>query len=148
MQNDTNLRPNHSEVAAEVLDKEVIIIRLTDGIYYSMQGVGVLVWQLIETHNSVRDIVLAVTEHYQIEIDRVRKDLDELFAALLKERLVIVDGTLIKNVPNDFTKRSHIDTNYESPILNVYEDMNDLLALDPPTPGQQDLIFHTPADKD
>jgi hypothetical protein len=30
---------------------------------------------------------------------------------------------------------------YEKPRLNIYRDMGNLLALDPPTPGIDDLLF-------
>lgn len=135
----TNLQPNYAEVAAQILDNEVIIIRLGDGIYYSMEGVGVLVWQLIESNNSVDNIIHAVTRYYETDTDRVSKDINNLIESLLSERLVtIYEGTLTKASQNEPTVDHNLDTaSYETPTLNVYEDMNDLLALDPPAPGRQ-----------
>lgn len=138
MQNNKGLQPNYAETAAEVLDSEVIIIRLTDGMYYSMQGVGVCVWRLIEAKHDVDDIVRAVMERYGVELDRVKGDIDNLIESLLSERLIISDESSTKKVRAKIpTDRDLGALSYETPTLNVYEDMNDLLALDPPSPGRQ-----------
>lgn len=36
---------------------------------------------------------------------------------------------------------------YEAPVLNIYRDMGDLLALDPPTPGLDTFNWKDPRDK-
>jgi hypothetical protein len=36
---------------------------------------------------------------------------------------------------------------YEAPVLNIYRDMGDLLALDPPTPGLYDIAWKAPEDE-
>ena len=91
MQYETSLGLNHHEAAAQVLDNEVIIIRLVDGIYYSMQGVGVLVWNLVEKGGCIEDIVKTVVEHYEVDVKRARKDVTNLIDTLLKERIVVYD---------------------------------------------------------
>ena len=138
MPNETYLRPNDAEAAAQILDDEVIIIRLADGIYYSMQGVGVLVWRLIDAKRTVDEVIQVIAEHYGVDLDRVGRDIKNLVEGLQKERLIVlseepIDGAIRSNVVLDDLDGSH----YATPALNVYEDMNDLLALDPPSPGQQ-----------
>ncbi len=39
------LRPREEEVASKVIDGEAIIINLANGVYYSMDKVGALVWE-------------------------------------------------------------------------------------------------------
>lgn len=135
----TCLQPNHGEIAAEIIDNEVIMIRLTDGIYYSMEGVGVLVWRLLEAGGSIDDIVKEVIEVYEADVDQVSNDLTELFESLQRERLIVtgdraqaMNSQTALKTDGDFTP-----SQYQKPSLHVYEDMNDLLALDPPSPGQQ-----------
>ena len=36
---------------------------------------------------------------------------------------------------------------YESPLLNIYRDMGDLLALDPPMPGLAEMNWKEPEEK-
>ena len=54
------LRPNEAEVAAKVLDGEAIIINLSNGIYYSMDKVGGLIWEMIERGRSLQEIVESI----------------------------------------------------------------------------------------
>ena len=138
MRNESKLQLNQAEATAQILDNEVIIIRLTDGTYYSMEGVGVFIWRLVEGSNDIEEIVEAVTEHYGVDIALVRKDINNLVDMLLNERLVIYDEAAKKKTQTDLAPDHNIDgAKYQTPLLNVYEDMNDLLALDPPSPGQQ-----------
>ena len=36
---------------------------------------------------------------------------------------------------------------YEAPTLNIYRDMGDLLALDPPMPGLADMAWKDPEEE-
>jgi hypothetical protein len=43
-----HLRPHTEEVAAKGIDGEAILINLSNGIYYSLDNVGGLIWELID----------------------------------------------------------------------------------------------------
>jgi hypothetical protein len=132
------LHPNHAEVAAEIIDDEVIIIRLTDGVYYSMEGVGVLVWRLLEAARSLDDIVQAISETYAVDADRAGDDAKELIESLKRERLVVAGvGAQTQTTGSGESHDRPAGLQYAKPALHVYEDMNDLLALDPPAPGHR-----------
>lgn len=53
--------PKSDQIAAKVMDGEAVIIDLATGVYYSMDGVGGLIWSLIEATQSMDDMVGAVT---------------------------------------------------------------------------------------
>ena len=48
---------NREEVVSKVIDGELIIIRLSDGTYYSMENVGTRVWELVERHHDLPAVV-------------------------------------------------------------------------------------------
>jgi hypothetical protein len=135
---DTRLRPNASEVAAKVMDGEAILINLSNGMYYNMEQVGGVIWESIEAGHSLREIVSAVTERYEVASERALADVERVAGELLREKLVIVsadaspsaaavNGAPVARLP------------YVLPRLNKYGDMADLLALDPPMPGLPDI---------
>jgi hypothetical protein len=128
------VQPNKEEVAAKVMDGEAILINLSNGVYYSMDKVGAAIWELIETGCSFEEMVAALSERYQVSAEQAQTDLERLVGELLDEKLFLdsTDGPLPKA-----ERPWRIDTKepYEQPQLNIYRDMGDLLALDPPTPG-------------
>ena len=129
----SRLRANHREVASKIIDGEAILIRLSDGTYYSMSGVGGAVWELIEEGESLASIIASVQSRSQAPGDQVETDIRRLAQDLLRERLIEVHedgGTTRPREPGESGTLV-----YEPPELNIYQDMKDLLALDPPAPG-------------
>lgn len=139
------LRPRGEEVAAKVIDGEAIIINLANGIYYSMDKVGGLIWDLVQVGYSLEEIIVAVTERYDASREQVQADVQELVEELLRENLVSVseNGASVEKRQLE-QQEKHL---YEVPKLNIYRDMGDLLALDPPTPGLGDTPWKDPEDE-
>jgi len=127
------LRPNEQEVAAKVMDGEAILINLSNGIYYSMDKVGGLIWEMIEGRQSLEKIVEGVVSRYDGSAERVRADVERIVAELVQENLVKVSD---ENLPLGESPSRNLEQKlaYEPPRLNIYRDMGDLLALDPPMP--------------
>jgi hypothetical protein len=129
----TRLMPNAAEVAAKVIDGEAILIHLPNGTYYSMDGVGALVWELIDANQTLREIVESITTRFDVSSELARADVERLVRELLSEKLVLLsnDGR-----SSALTRKAESERlPYEPPRLNVYRDMADLLALDPPMPS-------------
>ena len=130
----SRLRPNEEEVAAKVMDGEAILINLSNGIYYSMDKVGGVVWELIEKRHSLEEIREAISGRYEVSPEQAQADVERLANELLQENLVLeADDAAPRETlqPGDSQQRE----SYQSPQLNIYRDMGALLALDPPVPG-------------
>lgn len=138
---DTRVRPNTADVAAKVLDGEAIMIDLKKGTYYSLDGVGTLVWQLIEGGYPLRKIVDITAQQFEVPADVAEADVGRLVQQMLDESLVerVHEQTPPKAAPVESTPENKLT--YRAPELCIYRDMADLLALEPPTPGsaQEDL---------
>src|SRR5262245_26478966 len=130
----TRLRPNSQEVAAKVMDGEAILINLSNGIYYSMDKVGGMIWGLVEKGYSLGEIATTIGRHYEVAAEQAQADVERLAAELLQENLVLeADGISPQEaIPINGSQQREP---YEAPQLNIYRDMGDLLALDPPMPG-------------
>ncbi|RYX85964.1 PqqD family protein [bacterium] len=132
----TRLMPNSAEVAAETLDGEVVLINLANGIYYSLDGTGSFVWGYVERKASSEDIAKAMVASYDVSPQIADEDVRRLMDELVQEGLALVagdKGDFISTKPEAVAQRA----TYSTPLLNVYSDMQGLLALDPPLP---DLI--------
>jgi len=137
MSNET-YRVREEEVAAKVMDGEAIIINLTSGVYYSLDGVGCAVWERLAAGMRPSEICRLLAEQYRISTDAVQKDVGQLLAQLQEENLIEpTDGALAIDARDAGIRKS--ESVYEQPKLRVYRDMGALLALDPPMPGLKDI---------
>ena len=121
-------------VVAKVMDGEAIIINLDTGVYYSMDKVGALAWSLLESGHDLTQCIDVVAVKCGAAPEQVSGDLQRLVQELVDENLLVhSSGDAALVVDNE----TEMVLPYETPILNIYRDMGDLLALDPPTPGLQ-----------
>ena len=137
------VQPNKEEVAAKVMDGEAILINLSNGIYYSMDKVGAVVWELVERNFSPEEMVATIMSRFEVETEKVQADVERLLKELGDEKLILAaDGV----AAGEREQPAQVDTKqpYEPPQLNTYRDMGDLLALDPPTPGLEATPWKDP----
>jgi hypothetical protein len=130
----SRLRPNEEEVAAKVMDGEAILINLSNGIYYSMDKVGGVVWELIEKRYSLEEIREAISGRYEVSPEQAQADVERLANELLQENLVLEADDAAPRETLQLGDSQQRES-YQSPQLNIYRDMGALLALDPPVPG-------------
>ena len=126
------ISPNKNGAIGKILDGEAIIINLVTGSYYSTTGAGATIWQAIENRPTIPQIVALLTAEYDVDERVAREDVDRLLEELKREDLVLfeeMEAELHQAVPSSAARAP-----YESPVLTVYRDMSDLLALDPPMP--------------
>ena len=140
---DQRLRPRQEEVAAKVIDGEAIIINLANGVYYSMDKVGALIWEMIESKHSLAEMGETISRRYAVSSEQAEADVRRLTEELLEETLVVLSNDEATRL-NDGTEGQQESLAYESPALNIYRDMGDLLALDPPVPGLGDTPWKEP----
>jgi len=139
-----HVKPNSEEVAAKVMDGEAILINLSNGIYYSMDKVGAVVWEFVEKNFSPEQMVASITSRYEVEAKAAQADVENLLNQLVEEKLILESNDL----PGTGEQPVELKTKepYESPQLNIYRDMGDLLALDPPTPGLEATPWKDPGE--
>lgn len=77
------------QVSAEV-EGEAVILSLADGVYYGLDGVGALVWELLREPRAVADLRDAVMDQFEVDAATAQRDLLALLAELAERRLVEV----------------------------------------------------------
>jgi hypothetical protein len=134
---DSRLEHNESEIAAKLIDGEAILINLSNGTYYSMDKVGGFIWELIKRNYSLSEMVETITQYYDVSAEQAKTDVETLAADLLEEKIVRIGKWKMQD--EELIESSSPKLTYETPKLNTYRDMNDLLALDPPMPNLEDI---------
>ena len=137
-------RPREEEVASKVIDGEAIIINLANGVYYSMDKVGALVWDLLQAGDSLEEVISAVTSRYDVAREQAEVNVCDLVQELVQENLVLSTENGTSRVVEIKKMEQEEKVPYEIPKLNIYRDMGDLLALDPPVPGLGDTPWKEP----
>ena len=119
------------KVTGEVIEGEAVIMNLDTGRYFSTEKSGAVVWSCIEANLSKAAIVEAFAKAYSLPMDRAEQDVSA-FVATLEENGLVASVSTLKGEPVEPAIQS-IDTSgeYAAPALMVYEDMKDLLLLDP-----------------
>jgi hypothetical protein len=130
--------PNTERIAAKVMDGEAVIIDLVSGTYYSLSDTGGRIWQLIEAGLTRDEMADHLARDYDVARDRASTDLDLLLAKLAAEQLIVARAANADRAGGPVEPLANGGA-YAAPELQVYRDMQDLLALDPPMPGLQDI---------
>ncbi len=140
------IAPNPARATGEVIDGEAIVINLETGAYYSTQGVGGRIWSMIEARASVGAMLEQIQASYEVAAEDAARDLQALLGELLKEGLVLV--TPRNESPLDAAEPAAGTTAappaklpYTRPSLEIFRDMEELLALDPPAPGMNEISW-------
>lgn len=121
------------DVIAKVMDGEAVIINLTNGMYYSADKVGAVIWTLLESGHSVAEAADEVAARYEVSSAQAASDISRLVTQLLEEQLLLPCER--REAPGPGSDRVSRRESYDPPALQIYSDMGDLLALDPPVPS-------------
>src|SRR5262245_15901231 len=112
------LQPREQDVVAKVMDGEAIIINLQNGIYYSMDKAGGLVWEMIERKYTIEETITAITRRYSVSRADAQRDVEQLLEKLLEENLVTPsESTPVASEPQQDSQNA---LPYEVPKLNIY----------------------------
>lgn len=128
------------DVASELIDGEAIIIDLASGIYFSLNGVGGRIWSLLAKDLSLAEILAILPAEYEVALDVAQQDLNTLVEQLLSEKLVEPTQERTSS-DHPAALASAAKASYSPPRLEIYRDMGDLLALDPPAPGLSEIAW-------
>ncbi|TPM99226.1 PqqD family protein [Mesorhizobium sp. B2-1-3A] len=66
------------------------LLNLKSNIYYSLNGVGAFIWELIQEPKSIADIRGAVLARYNVDAERCKADVDALLHGLAENGLARV----------------------------------------------------------
>ena len=122
-------RVKTESVAAKTFDQEVVILNMSSAIYYDLDGCGFVIWSHLDAGYSPRATAERLADEMNVGVDAVETDVNTLVTRLLEEELI----EAVAAPAEDGTPAIEISAlAYTAPELHRHDDMQDLLALDPP----------------
>lgn len=114
-------------VIAEKVAEEVIILNMQTGKYYSAQGLGAVIWEMLSNAYTLEEAVAEVSKQFNSIPNTLQEDISQLLTQL-QEDLLLVESDV--SSPIATIELSAIET-YTTPEIATYTDMEALLLLDP-----------------
>ena len=81
---------NKDNVVSRELEGEAVILNLESGVYFGLNGVGTRIWALIQEHGSLRKVLEAMQQEYEVAPQELESDLLQLIEQLQTRGLVIL----------------------------------------------------------
>jgi hypothetical protein len=100
---------------SEIFNDEAVIVNLASGAYYSFKGSAIAIWQLLGAGYSDQE----VSEQFKDS-----ESINQFIAFLLQENLITTSSVSVKEPIT-------VDQQFVRPEYKKYDDMKDLLLLDP-----------------
>lgn len=121
------LRTRPSDLVAETLADETLVIDTASGVFFSLRGVASVLWSMLE--GTASDVELRAVLHDRFaDAPGIEADVGAFVAALEADALVVAadsprvgDGAVATVWPDS----------YVAPVVKRYDDMADLLLVDP-----------------
>jgi len=88
---DTKLSASPDALSTSLPD-EAVILDPASGRYFGLRGVGARAWALLSTSTTWSGLLDAITEEYDVEVERAERDLRALLEDLARRGLLTVDG--------------------------------------------------------
>lgn len=77
-----------SKVFAKKLGEKVVLLNIATGAYFTLEDVGVLIWEGLSSGQKGDAIVTSILNQYRVDEQVVRRDYDELVERLLSAGLI------------------------------------------------------------
>jgi hypothetical protein len=128
--NEKRYELNAPSVVSEVIDGEAVIVNMDNGSYYSIDDSGAFVWSAIIAGANLPEVKTMVEKSYKASDADLDALLDELLDQFLKEEL-LVEASAQVSPPENTSENDAFDRIFSAPVLKKYDDMEELLLLDP-----------------
>jgi hypothetical protein len=124
---DTPIAAARPDVIDEVFDGEAVLVHLRTGFYYALSPAGTALWRLLAPGRSPAAVAAGVAAATGRSEEEARAELTAFAAALVAEQLAVpaeqaapaLDAAQLRDLPAG------------EPTLQRFDDMQDLLMLDP-----------------
>jgi hypothetical protein len=123
----TYFRTDLPDTASELFDGELVIAHYGSGLYYSLSEAGALVWQGLRHGLAVDEVTAWLGGHFTAEAAAIPAHVQNFVARLKDEGLLIevADAVKVSELPAVTTQK------WSEPVLERFDDLQELLLLDP-----------------
>lgn len=131
----TRYRSNEPRFVDESVDGEALIMDMVSGTYYTCLGASTVAWEALKRGSEPAEVTAMIASAYRVDEADVERDLAGFVAELVQEQMLVergdVPSTLIDRPDGDGAPASSPPGTYEPMHLERYDDLADLILLDP-----------------
>jgi len=120
---------NRPKVISEAFEDEVVAVNFDTGSYYGMRNTALTIWNLLEQGASTQTLTCRMTSLYHGDQQAISEAVSQ-FLDQLRTHNLIAEASAAQADHGPEAATNHRGP-WEPPVLSVYEDMKDLLLLDP-----------------
>lgn len=121
------------QILSEIVEGEAVVLDLRSGSYFSLDPVASAIWERIVAGTTEAEIARALHASFDVTPAIAAQAVEEFVARLLTEGLVIT--VTLAGAPESATVPpdglDHPRAPFTRPLLKRYDDVQDLLLLDP-----------------
>ena len=126
---------NNSDILFEDFDDEIVAINLKSGYYYSINGSGILIWELLTKSFSPRQIIKIHTNAFPGTDAEFEQSIKDFITELESEGILVQSGEEDEDaeISEDFVQKIKLKNKIipKLPVFEKYTDQQELLLLDP-----------------
>jgi hypothetical protein len=135
-------RVNEPAVIHQAIDNELVIINLDRGLYYSLDSTGARIWAELAAGQPATTVIERMERDVVAHDGEVAAAVDGLVERLCSEELLVPKGDAPAASRNGVghdsdggfqasDDASQVPVTFVAPVLRKYDDLQDLLLLDP-----------------
>ena len=115
---------NRSDIVYETFGKEVIVLNLSSGHYYSLENSAAELWQMLEKNLGVKNIVSQVSSKYKGFTGNIEDAVNGFIEELLKENIIEIGTDRIPSSEvSTLAVTSFGAVSFEVPVLHKFMDL-------------------------
>ena len=77
------------QVMSRLVGDETVILDLSSGMYFGLDGVGKRIWESVADGNTVGEIAAVIVTEFEVDEDQARADVIEFASDLLERGLLV-----------------------------------------------------------
>lgn len=126
-------RVNEPQIVHQTVDDETVVVDLGTGSYFSLRGSAQVIWSALERGLDVPGVVDEVSGRFQGSPDEIGPLVESFVSKLAEDRLIVgLDGERPGGAPpHDEAAPSGDRPAFEAPVIERFDDLQDLILLDP-----------------
>jgi hypothetical protein len=79
------------DIISKNVKGEIVLLNSVSGKYYGLNKVGCAFWEKIDGKRNLSEITALLFDEFNVEKERLIKDIDELMSTLTENKLVTLD---------------------------------------------------------
>ena len=134
------------QVIHETIEGEAVIVNLETGHYYMLTGTGERIWAAIARDASVEDILVELSAAYENGDDHVEAPVTTFLDELAREGLIVPshEQAEASRHAGPLAPPAGDRAPFTAPALQKFQDMKELILLDPVHEVHEDLGWPHP----